>query len=319
MKKQQLCLVTGGAGFIGSHLCEALLKKGYRVIILDNLVTGNEDNIFHLYNDSSFHFFKQDVSLPLPLKIKKLIPRLDYLYHLASPASPPFYKKYSIETLMVNSMGTKNMLDLSRSSGARFLFSSTSEIYGNPLVHPQKEDYFGNVNPIGVRACYDESKRFGEALIMEYVRKFSLNARIVRIFNTYGPKMQADDGRVVVNFVNQSLRQKPLTIYGDGNITRSFCYVSDMVRGLILAMEMTGTEGEVINLGYPKEHTVMEIAKLVKTLLGSDSPIRKDVKQEDDPVRRKPDIGKAKKLLGWEPKVDLITGLKKTIEYFQNK
>lgn len=312
-------IVTGGAGFIGSHLCESLLQKGYEVYCLDNLLTGDKNNISHLSNLGNFHFIETDVSLPIPEKIKVKFSGLSGIYHLASPASPPFYKKYSIETLLVNSIGTKNMLDLACGQSASFLFTSTSEVYGNPLVHPQKETYFGNVNPIGARACYDEAKRFGEALIMEYIRKYQLNARIVRIFNTYGPRMQADDGRVVVNFVNQALRGKNLVMYGDGSFTRSFCYVSDMIRGLIQSMESSKAKGEVINIGFPKEHTIREIAEIIIKLTKSKSLIIEGLSSEDDPARRKPDITKAKKLLGWEPKIDLEQGLIKTIDYFSQK
>lgn len=312
-------IVTGGAGFIGSHLCESLLQKGDTVYCLDNLLTGARKNIAHLKDLGDFHFIEFDVTAELPEKIKTNFLELSGIYHLASPASPPFYKKYSIETLLVNSVGTKNMLDLAKELNSSFLFSSTSEVYGNPLVHPQKEIYFGNVNPVGVRACYDEAKRFGEALIMEYIRKFHLNARIVRIFNTYGPRMQADDGRVVVNFVNQALNGRNLVMYGDGSFTRSFCYVDDMVSGLILAMESERARGEVINIGFPQEHTIREIAEIIIKLTRSKSLITKSISSEDDPSRRRPDIGKAKKLLGWEPKIDLEQGLIKTIDYFSQK
>lgn len=312
-------IVTGGAGFIGSHLCESLLQKGYTVYCLDNLITGNRENIAHLSDSGNFHFVEIDVTSEIPLAIKANFSGLSGIYHLASPASPPFYKKYSIETLLVNSAGTKNMLDLARLTGASFLYTSTSEVYGNPLVHPQKETYFGNVNPVGVRACYDEAKRFGEALIMEYIRKFDVNARIVRIFNTYGPRMQSDDGRVVVNFVNQALAGRNLVMYGDGSFTRSFCYISDMVRGLILALESPKARGEVINLGFPREHTIKEIARIIIELTKSESKITVGTPQEDDPARRRPDIGKAKKILGWVPETELEQGLKKTIEYFSQK
>lgn len=312
-------IVTGGAGFIGSHLCESLLQKGYEVYCLDNLITGDRQNIASLFALKNFHFFEFDITSELPEKIKDNFSGLSGIYHLASPASPPFYKKYSIETLLVNSVGTKHMLDLAKDTDASFLFTSTSEVYGNPLVHPQKETYFGNVNPIGVRACYDEAKRFAEALIMEYIRKHKLNARIVRIFNTYGPRMQVSDGRVVVNFVNQALNSKKLVMYGNGSFTRSFCYVSDMVAGLILAMESPKARGEVINLGFPEEHTIKEIAEIIVRLTESKSQITKGPLQEDDPARRRPDITKAKKILQWNPIIDLEQGLKKTIEYFTQK
>lgn len=318
MTKIIKCVVTGGAGFIGSHLVDLLLVKGYEVYCLDNLLTGSEANISHLKSNPLFHFLNTDVTRPdVILKCHKFGP-ISRIYHLASPASPPFYRKYSIETLLVNSLGTKNMLDLAILEKAKFLFASTSEVYGDPLLHPQKETYFGNVNPIGVRACYDEAKRFGEALIMEYIRKYDVNARIIRIFNTYGPRMQSDDGRVIVNFVNQALTHKALVIYGNGGITRSFCYVSDMVEGILKAMEKPDTKTEVINLGFPKEHTIREIADIIIMITGSKSVVRKGKRQEDDPQRRRPDITKAVRLLNWQPRVNLEAGIEKTVKYFQN-
>lgn len=318
MKKDRNCLITGGAGFIGSHLSDALIAQGYRVYCIDNLITGSRKNIAHLINNPNFHFIDHDITNCDTTSLTLKLPSIYYLYHLASPASPLHYQKYSIETLLVNSYGTYNMLQLAKKSNAVFLLASTSEVYGDPLEHPQKEQYFGNVNPIGVRACYDESKRFAEAITMEYVRKYNLDARIVRIFNTYGPRMQPSDGRVIVNFIMQAISGKPLTIYGDGLQTRSFCYISDMVDGLISAMEQQNISGEVMNIGFPEEHTIKEIAKIVLRLTKSLSGIIYYPKKEDDPVRRKPDISKAKKILRWFPKVALNDGLKKTIEYFSN-
>lgn len=313
------CLVTGGAGFIGSHLCDILIGKGYEVICVDNLITGSKNNISHLLPNPRFQFLLHDVTKPFPPTINHQLSTINYLYHLASPASPPQYRKYAIETLLVNSIGTYNTLELARRVDASYLLASTSEVYGNPREHPQKESYFGNVNPVGLRSCYDEAKRFAEALTMEFVRKHKVKARIVRIFNTYGPRMQKDDGRVVSNFINQAINNKPLTVYGDGTQTRSFCYVSDMVDGIIAAMENKNMEKEVVNLGNPNELTINEIGDLIVKISGSKS--RMEYTSErlgDDPDRRKPDISKAKKLLSWIPKVSLEDGLAKTIDYFKN-
>ncbi len=318
MEENIKCIVTGGAGFIGSHLCDFLIKKQFEVYCLDNLITGSQKNIDHLLSNPKFHFLKQDVSLPLPEKLLKEIGQIKYLYHLASPASPPQYQKYSIETLLVNSQGTYLMLELAQKHSAYFLLTSTSEVYGDPLEHPQKETYFGHVNPVGIRACYDEAKRFAEAITMEYVRKFQLHARIARIFNTYGPKMQKNDGRVISNFINQALSGKPLTVYGDGAQTRSFCYVDDMVRGLVALMEKENLDGEIINLGMPEEHTIKEIADYILKACQSSSTIEYLPKTEDDPSRRKPDITKAQKMLGWQPIVSLKSGIQKTISYFKS-
>ena len=318
MKTLNVCLVTGGAGFIGSHLCDFLISKGDEVFCVDNLITGSKKNILHLIQNPRFHFLLHDITRSFPKTISYQLSTINYLYHLASPASPPQYRKYAIETLLTNSVGTYHMLELAKHTKARFLLASTSEVYGDPQKHPQKESYFGNVNPIGVRACYDEGKRFAEAITMEYVRKYALDARIARIFNTYGPRMQRDDGRVISNFINQAILDKPLTMYGDGLQTRSFCYVSDMTTGLISAMEKKNTKGVVVNLGYPKEHKIKDIAQLILQLTLSSSTIRSVDKPEDDPHRRKPDISKAKNLLDWEPKVPLEKGVKKTIDYFRN-
>lgn len=317
MEENIKCIVTGGAGFIGSHLCDFLIKKGFEVYCLDNLLTGSQKNIDHLLGNPKFHFLKQDVSLPLPDKFLNEIGQIKYIYHLASPASPPQYQKYSIETLLVNSQGTYFMLELAKKHSAYFLLTSTSEVYGDPLEHPQKETYFGHVNPVGIRACYDEAKRFSEAITMEYVRKFKVKARIARIFNTYGPKMQKNDGRVISNFINQALSGKPLTVYGNGAQTRSFCYVDDMVRGLVTLMEKENLDGEIINLGMPKEHTIKEIADYIRKVCQSSSTIEYLPKTEDDPSRRKPDITKAQKLLGWQPTTPLQSGIQKTISYFK--
>jgi nucleoside-diphosphate-sugar epimerase len=306
-------LVTGGAGFIGSHLCEALISLGMKVICVDNLGTGRKKNFESLIPNSRFKFIKQDIRKPLKIKGK-----VDYVFHLASYASPPYYQKYSIETLLTNSVGTYNVLELARLKRACFLITSTSEAYGDPKEHPQKETYWGNVNPVGVRSCYDEAKRFAEALVMEFVRKHKLNARIIRIFNTYGPRLQKDDGRVISNFINQAIHNKPMTIYGDGPQTRSFCYVSDMVRGLILAILKPGIQGEVINLGNPGEFTVKEAALIIKRMTRSKSKITRKPLPKDDPTRRKPDISKAKKLLGWQPQVKLVAGLIQTIKWFRD-
>lgn len=314
------CLVTGGAGFIGSHLCERLLEDGYRVVCADNLITGSERNIAHLENKEAFVFVKTDVSKAEAYE-KDLAGHYDYIFHLASPASPNqasqlSYLAHPIETLLVNSIGTTHLLDLAIKEGAQFLFASTSEVYGDPLEHPQKETYWGNVNPNGVRSCYDEGKRFGEAMTMAYIRKQNAHARIVRIFNTYGPRM-ADDGRVVVDFVLRGLRREPFTIYGNGAQTRSFCYVSDLVEGIHKAMFVEKTHGEVFNLGNPKEYSVNELASAVAHALGIEKTIEKKPLPLDDPSRRQPDISKAEKMLQWRPKVALEEGLKKMISYFK--
>jgi len=309
-------LITGGAGFIGSHLCRTLLDKGYRVICVDNLLTGSKQNISELLDNDRFTFIKHDITIDF----QKIVPQLgsvNQIYHLASPASPVAYQKYPIETIHVNTLGTYFLLKLAYAVGAKFLFTSTSEVYGDPLEHPQKETYKGNVNSFGARSCYDESKRCGEAYVYTFATKFNVDTRIVRIFNTYGPRMEKNDGRVISNFVNQAIGNQPITIQGEGNQTRSFCYVSDMVEGIIRAMEAENTKSEVINLGNTDERTVNEIADLIIKLSGSTS--KKSYKElpSDDPARRQPDITKAKTLLGWEPKVQLDEGLKKTITYFK--
>ncbi len=304
-------IVTGGAGFIGSHLCAALLDRGLFVTCIDNLVSGSSRNIEHLLEHPSFRFLQHDVTEPLA------IDQVDRIYHLASPASVVDYLNHPVETLRANSVGTLAMLELARQMDARLLYTSTSEAYGDPHVHPQVETYWGNVNPVGIRACYDESKRFGEAATMAYRRSYGIDARVVRIFNTYGPHSRVDDGRIVPNFIAQALRGERITVYGDGLQTRSFCYVSDMVRGLMAAMDSVGTAGEVINLGNPEEHTVLEFAQIIAQQVGSSAGIVHRPLPTDDPSRRQPDITKARTLLSWEPEVGLREGLDRTIAWFR--
>ena len=307
-------LVSGGAGFIGSYLCEKLLKERNRVICVDNLITGSESNIEEFKKNKKFNFLKKDVGEPFSLNG---FGKINQIYHLASPADPSHYLKYPIETLLANSLGTYNLLKLSLQYRAKFLYASSSEVYGDPKEHPQKESYFGNVNPVGIRSCYDEGKRFGEALVTAYYKKYKLDVRIIRIFNTYGPKMHLEEGRMVPNFIMRALKNKPLPIYGDGKNTRSLCYIYDLVEGLVLAMNKKGTAGEVFNLGNPDEYGVEQFAKIVIESLGSNSKIEFENEWEDDPKRRKPDISKATRLLGWQPKVPLKSGLQKTMEYFR--
>ncbi|MDI6902830.1 MAG: SDR family oxidoreductase [Methanocellales archaeon] len=307
-------LVTGGAGFIGSHLCEKLLDEGYKVICLDDLSTGDEDNIQRLLSDDRFAYLQHDITKPLAIEEE-----INHLFHLASPASPVDYQEMPIETLLTGSSGTHNALELAKEKGAVFLLTSSSEVYGDPQVHPQREDYLGNVNPIGPRSCYDEAKRFAEALTMAYHRKYGLDVRIVRIFNTYGPRMRKDDGRAIPNFITQALANEPITVYGDGSQTRSFCYISDMVNGICKAMFSKEMSGEVVNLGSQNEITVLELAERIKKLTNSNSKIIFKKLPEDDPKQRCPDISKAREILSWEPKVDLDAGLNKTIEWYMNK
>ncbi len=317
----QVVLVAGGGGFLGSHLCHALLLKGYQVICVDNFITGDKKNIEPFLNNSQFTLIEEDIT-DLKFKIQSSKFKVDFVFHLASPASPNkksprSYINHPIETLLVNSLGTKNLLELAKEYSAVFLYASSSEIYGSPLVSPQNEDYLGNVSSIGPRSVYDEGKRFGEALTMAYVRTHNINGRIVRIFNTYGPNMQRDDGRVVSNFIMQALENKSITIYGNGTQTRSFCYIDDMVSGLIAAMFTDNTKGEVINLGNPDERTILDLAMLVKKLTNSSSKIVYEELPKDDPLNRKPDITRAKKLLSFLPKVPIEEGLAKTIQYFK--
>lgn len=318
----QTALVAGGAGFIGSHLCEFLLKDDYKVICVDNFLTSNKGNLNNLLRNPRFTFLEHDVTRIIDgSKLK--IQNLEYVFHLASPASPNrksarSYINFPIETLLVNSLGTHNLLELAHRYKSKFLYASSSEVYGDPEISPQKEDYFGNVNPNGVRSVYDEGKRFGEALTFAYIRKYDLDARVIRIFNTYGPVMLADDGRVVSNFINQALKNKFITVYGKGTQTRSLCYVDDMVLGIKLAMFTSSTKGEVFNLGNPDERNILDIAKLIKNLTNSRSEIVFEELPDDDPKSRKPDISHAKKVLGWEPKVTTEDGLKRTIGYFSS-
>jgi nucleoside-diphosphate-sugar epimerase len=301
-------VVTGGAGFIGSHLCARLLQEGHSVLCVDNMLTGSPTNIASLHNHPQFTYLQHDVTQPFPFEA-------DAIFHLASPASPVGYMEHPIETILVNSQGTYQMLEQARKQNALFLMTSTSEVYGDPLVHPQPEDYWGNVNPVGPRACYDESKRLGETFVMEYYRQYQTNIRIVRIFNTYGPNSQVNDGRMIPNFITQSLQNKPLTIYG--SITRSICYVSDLVDGLLLAMFRPHTTGEVFNLGSTEEHTVLEFAHTIIRLCNSSSSIIFEPSRIDDPERRRPDTSKAQHVLGWQPQISMEDGLQRTIEWFR--
>lgn len=302
-------VVTGGAGFLGSHLCERLLDRGDEVVALDNLITGNVANIEHLFGTPGFTFVEHDVSTFI------WVPGdVDAVLHFASPASPKDYLEMPIQTLKVGSLGTHNCLGLAKAKGARFFIASTSEVYGDPQVHPQTEEYWGHVNPVGPRGVYDEAKRFAEAMTMAYHTHHGLDVRIVRIFNTYGPRMRPKDGRVVSNFVMQALQGQPITIYGDGTQTRSFCYVDDEVAGFLALLDSDQTGP--INIGNPGEFTMLELAQLVLELTGSSSEIVHEPLPEDDPTQRKPDITKARELLGWEPRVDLRAGLERTIEYF---
>jgi|UniRef100_A0A7C3UWM7 dTDP-glucose 4,6-dehydratase len=307
-------LLTGGAGFIGSHLAEALLAEGNEVICVDNLITGRMANIAHLLNQKNFRFYEWDVSEG----IQSLgLERVDAIFHFASPASPKDYFRYPIETMRVGSFATYHLLELARKNNSLFFFASTSEVYGDPLSHPQKEEYWGNVNPVGKRAVYDEAKRFSEAMVMTYHRQYQIPIRIARIFNTYGPRMRIDDGRVVPNLITQALKGEPLTIYGEGKQTRSFCFITDMIEGLL---RLFRTEiFQPINLGNPEEFTILEFAHLVLKLTGRNNPIVHLPLLPDDPERRKPDITKAKNLLGWEPKVKLPEGLERTIEWFKKE
>ena len=305
-------LVAGGAGFIGSHLVDALLAQGHDVLVWDNLITGNRANLAHLAAHPRFAFTAHDITQPLPDPGP-----LDRLYHLASPASPEGYRGHPIATHLTNALGTYHLLELAKDKRARFLLTSTSEAYGDPLEHPQKETYRGNVNPVGERSCYDESKRFAESLTMEYHRSFGQDIRIVRIFNTYGPRMDVADGRVIPNLVSQALRGEPLTLYDGGERTRAFCYVADLVRGLVAVMEGERARGEVINLGNPDERTIRSLAAIILKATDRQLPfIEVPTAVGDDPARRCPDIGKAKALVGWEPVVPLDEGLRRTIPFF---
>jgi nucleoside-diphosphate-sugar epimerase len=307
-------VVTGGAGFIGSHLCARLLQEGHNVLCVDTMLTGSQKNIAALHNHPQFTFLQHDVTQPFPFPFEA-----GAIFHLASPASPVGYMEHPLETILVNSQGTYQMLEQAHRQNAMFLMTSTSEVYGDPLVHPQPEDYWGNVNPVGPRACYDESKRLGETLTMEYYRQYQTNIRIVRIFNTYGPNSQLNDGRMIPNFITQALQNKPLTIYGDGGITRSICYVSDLIEGLVLAMFRPYTTGEVFNLGSTEEHTVLDFAHTIIRLCNASSSIFFEPNRIDDPERRRPDISKAQRVLGWQPEIHLEDGLQRTIEWFSSQ
>ncbi|HSA84388.1 MAG TPA: UDP-glucuronic acid decarboxylase family protein [Patescibacteria group bacterium] len=315
-------LIAGGAGFIGSHLCKKLLDEGNTIYCLDNFLSGSKTNVQSLVDNPKFLLIDHDVSKSFD-GIRDRFSDVHYIFHLASPASPNpkserSYINHPIETMLANSLGTYHLLQLAKEKNAKFLFASTSEVYGNPSVSPQPETYFGNVNPNGIRSVYDEAKRFGEAMTFGFKRTHGVDVRIIRIFNTYGPLMQKDDGRAVSAFINQALTGVPITVFGDGKQTRSFCYVDDMVEGIIKAMFTDGTNGEVINLGNPDERAITAIATLVKDAVGGNIDIVHESLPEDDPLQRKPDITKAKQLLGWEPKVSFEEGLKQTIDYFRH-
>lgn len=304
-------LITGGVGFIGSHLCDFLLEKGFKIICMDNLVTGNNDSTRHLEGNKNFRFVNHDVN-----KFIKIDEDIGFVLHFASAASPKDYQKIPIQTLKTGSLGTHNTLGLAFKKKAKYMLASTSEVYGDPLVKPQPETYWGNVNPIGPRGCYDEAKRFAEALTMSYHRIHKLNTQIVRIFNTYGPRMRRDDGRVVPTFINQALNNEPLTVFGYGKQTRSFCYITDLINGIFRLMN--SDINEPVNLGNPDEITVLELAEIIKKITKTKSEIVFKELPEDDPKVRCPDISKAKKELKWEPKIGLEEGLRKTIEQFKN-
>ena len=306
-------LVTGGAGFIGSHLCERLVEDGHDVVCLDNYFTGRKENVARLMDNYHFELIRHDVTLPIFLEV-------DQIYNFACPASPIHYQFNPVKTVKTSVMGAINMLGMAKRVKARILQASTSEVYGDPLVHPQPEDYFGNVNPIGLRSCYDEGKRVAETLFMDYRRQNDVDTRIVRIFNTYGPRMLPNDGRVVSNFIVQALKGEDLTIYGDGEQTRSFCYVDDLVEGIIRLMNTEGDDiHRPVNLGNPGEFTMNELASEVASACGTDISITNHPLPQDDPKQRKPDISRAQELLGWKPTIPLAEGLKKTVAYFRNR
>jgi dTDP-glucose 4,6-dehydratase len=310
--RKPVTLITGGAGFLGSHLGDRLLAEGHRVVAMDNLITGSLDNIAHHAGDADFEFIEHDVT-----KFISYAGELDYIFHFASPASPFDYLELPIQTLKVGSLGTHNALGLARAKGATILLASTSEVYGDPLVHPQREDYWGNVNPIGPRGVYDEAKRFAEAITMAYHRYHGVDTKIVRIFNTYGPRMRLRDGRVVPAFIGQALEGKPLTVFGDGSQTRSFCYVSDLVEG-IFRLSQSGSH-EPVNIGNPAEMTILQFAEKIRELIAGAGPIVHEPLPVDDPKVRQPDIGRARSLLGWEPRVSFDQGIVETISYFREK
>jgi len=307
-------IVTGGAGFLGSHLCDRLVNEGHHVLCVDNYFTGSKANIAHLLQYSNFEVIRQDICLPLYMEV-------DEIYNLACPASPGAYQWDPIQTMKTSVLGAYNMLGLAKRTGAKILQASTSEVYGDPAVHPQPEEYWGNVNPIGIRSCYDEGKRAAETLFMDYWRVHSVDVRIIRIFNTYGPRMATDDGRVVSNFIVQALEGKPITIYGDGHQTRSFCYVDDLIEGMVryMALDADSAIPGPINLGNPGEFTMLELASKIKEITGSNSQILQMPLPQDDPKQRRPDISKAKQYLNWEPNIALEEGLIKAIEYFKTQ
>ena len=306
---QRRALITGGAGFLGSHLVDALLAEGWNVVVVDNLLTGRRANLAHLSREPRFEFVEKDICQPFD------VGKVDYVFHFASPASPEDYHAHGIETLQVGSLGTFNALELAHKYSAKYLVSSTSECYGDPLEHPQKETYWGHVNPVGPRSVYDEAKRFTEAATVAYRRYHKVDVRIARIFNTYGPRMQIRDGRVVPNFMRQALLGEDLTVYGDGSQTRSFCYVSDEIDGFLRLAK--SDEHMPVNIGNPNEFTILECAQLVLKVTGSESQIRYEPLPQDDPRQRRPDITKARQLLRWEPRIDLETGLRLSLEYFK--
>jgi dTDP-glucose 4,6-dehydratase len=312
MSDKKRILITGGAGFLGSHLCDRFLAEGYHVIAMDNLITGDLSNIEHLFGQEAFEFHHHDVS-----KYVFVPGKLDYILHFASPASPIDYLKIPIQTLKVGSLGTHNLLGLARVKNARILIASTSEVYGDPEVHPQVEEYFGNVNPVGPRGCYDEAKRFQEAITMAYHTHHGLETRIIRIFNTYGPRMRLDDGRVLPAFLSQALRGENLTVFGDGSQTRSFCYVDDLVEGIYRLL--LSDYPMPVNIGNPSEITIKEFGEEIARLTGVEFKPTYQPLPQNDPMKRKPDITKAKEILGWEPKVDRAEGLRRTLEYFKDK
>lgn len=310
-------LVAGGAGFLGSNFCNLLLERGHKVWVVDNLITSSKENLAVVGTNENFFFIEADVRENSFIDQLEGV-KMDAIYHLASPASPPWYQKYPIETLEANSIGTKNLLELAKGHGAKFIYASTSEVYGDPEIHPQPETYWGNVNSFGPRSCYDEAKRFGEALCYTYLHKFGVDVRVMRIFNTYGPNMDPNDGRVVSNFVTQALRGDKMTIYGNGQQTRSFCFVDDLIRGFYLMMEKP-VKGKIINLGNPIEFTMLELASQVELALGQKIDLDFAKLPQDDPKQRRPDITIAQDLLGWQPEISLAEGLIKTIAYFKNK
>ena len=310
---RQTTIVAGGAGFIGSHLCDSLIEDGYEVLCVDNFGSGQPHNVEHLLDHPQFTLLEEDIRQPLAL------PPVDEIYHLASRASPADFTEFPVRIALTNTEGTRNLLDHAVACDAKMLFASTSEVYGDPEVHPQPETYAGNVNIRGPRGCYDESKRFGETLTVAYEQEYDLDVRTVRIFNTYGPRMRPNDGRVIPNFISQALNGHDLTVYGDGSQTRSFCYINDMIDGLQALMSKEGLQGEVVNLGSKNEITILNLAELILDICETPSGITHNHLPEDDPSRRRPDLSKAERMLGFNPTVDLETGIKKTIDYYKNE